>query len=310
MRKALFTVLVCLLAAHTLVLGQGILYANIDKGGGLDKEKSITIDSPPTTNRYIDTVFIDFVGTGDIQKSISNGTDFNANTGLGIVFERYRQSDKSLGFWEKLIQNLELEALINIATTLDTIKSEINGGVVANRRNFGTYILNPVSSKQSVCVKSNIYFNSDAGKFFKFINGLNLGFLSSNAVWKHKDTVTNIGALAMTINVFYEFIPDNYRLSRYRSKYSLLLGAGYTYRGIYGDITSSNNIKLRENILGSRQRVFHGLELLFGFRLNNIRAEFYTPMLKKQKGYGSIDGLTNTQFVFSIKFIGGFPLKF
>ena len=43
--------------------------------------------SAPTDGK----VFIDFVGSGDIQKSISEGKEINANTGMGIIFENYER---------------------------------------------------------------------------------------------------------------------------------------------------------------------------------------------------------------------------
>jgi hypothetical protein len=265
---------------------------------------------PPRAAPTDDKVFVDFVGSGDIQKSVSEGKDINANTGLGIIFERFSGI-------EKIIQSFELEGTINIATTADTIKSKIDNNVLQNGRNFGTYILNPISARQSLYINSNIYFGYPKkdqdkltiyGRVAKTISGINVRVISSNNIWQYDNVTKNLGVLAFRVGVFHEFIPDNYRLSKEnRSKNSLFIGLNYAYRGVFGDISSTKEDELRTKILGSSQTAFHGIEANFGFRLNNLRAEFQMPILKPSDK--SIDGLTNTQFQFSIKFVGGFALK-
>jgi hypothetical protein len=258
-------------------------------------------ESPPTN----DPVFIDFVGSGDIQKSLNEGKDINANTGVGIIFERYAGQDA-------LVQSFELEGVINIATTADTILASIESGLLANRRNFGTYILNPVSAKQSLFINSNIFFRHSEAEGFAFfrkaINGANVRVIASNSTWRYDSTsYSDLGALSFRAGVFHEFIPDNYRLSKEgRSKYSLTLGVNYTYKGIFGDITSEKNGALREKFLGTTRKSYNGFEVNFGFKLNNLRAEFQMPIISKKRA--EVAGLTNTQFQFSIRFIGGFSL--
>jgi hypothetical protein len=268
------------------------------------------------SRRTDDKIYIDFVGAGDIQKSFSQGDQINANTGLGIIFERYAGP-------EKVVQSLEMEAVINIATTADTITAEMDATKgYTNQSDFGTYILNPVSAKQSLYLNSNVYFGfldsstnkswTDLNSFAKFssiVSGLNFRVISSNNTWVYQDTASNLGAISLRMGIFHEFIPDNYRLTKEekRSKYSFVFGVNYSFRGIIGDITSEKNNDLRKKILGTGQTSFNGLEFNLGFRLNNLRAEFQMPILKPRDG--SVDGLTNTQFIFSIKFVGGFPLK-
>jgi len=260
-------------------------------------------------------IYIDFVGSGDIQKSVSEGKEIKANTGIGIIFERYNDT-------LKVFQSIEIEGIINIATTSDTIQSIFQNDILMNRRSFGNYVLNPVSAKQSLFINSNIYFGyplskkedkegkeSTFAKISKYVSGVNIRVVASNSLWQYNDIPINLGAIAARAGIFHEFIPDNYRLSEkeLRSKFSLFLGIGLSVRGIIGDITSSENKTLRESFLGSDQTFFAGPEPFFGFRLNNLRAEFQMPILKKKEN--SVYGLTNTQFLFSIKFVGGFPLK-
>jgi hypothetical protein len=263
------------------------------------------IRAAPTSNK----VYIDFVGTGDIQKSVSEGKDINANTGLGVIFDRYNDSTK-------IIQSIELESTINIATTADSINAKIINNAVDNQRSFGSYVLNPISARQSLFIHSNVYFgypDNWFGKVAKVISGINFGLISSNNVWTYNGESKNVGVLLFKGGVFHEFIPDNYRLvgkgesEEGRSKYSLHLGISYSYRGIFGDVRADKNGDFRNQILGSKELNYSGFEGNFGFRLNNLRADFQMPLLKS-KG-NSVDGLTNTQFIFSIRFVGGFSLK-
>lgn len=268
----------------------------------------------PTTSKPTDKfVFIDFVGTGDIQKSLSQGDGITANTGLGIIFERYNGEIQPIFTKSKnYIQSLELEAVINIASTADSIRANFNNNKLENRRSFGTYILNPISQKQSLFLNANVIFGYPDKWFFKkitpIISGINIRLITSNSVWAYEDNFQNLGVLALRAGVFHEFIPDNFRIDeKGRSKYSLFAGINYSYRGIYGDISANQNEEFLKNVLGNTETNFNGFDFNFGFRLNNLRAEFEMPTLRAKNV--QIEGLTNTQFVFSIKFVGGFSLK-
>jgi hypothetical protein len=318
------------------------------------KAKSGPLSSLVTSRPTSDQLFIDFVGKGDIQKSISEGSDLEANTGVGIIFERHRKV-------ESWFQGFELETTINIATTADTIESSFSGTSLQNRRDYGTYVLNPISTKQAFYANALLYFGypskalakakkaardeldkevkevlekdkannasdrelnaamaaytaanedqlSTFGKIASVISGANIRIITSNSVWKFKDTAVHLGVLALRIGVFHEFLPDNIRFNDDgRTEYSLFAGIHYTYRGIFGDLANTNNIGVKNQILGTTQKSYKGLEINFGFRLKNIRAEFQMPFLKGKDA--PVDGLTDTQFLFSIKFIGGFGLK-
>lgn len=266
------------------------------------------VNKPFKFPSYDDGVYIDFVGTGDIQKTVSEGQDIQANTGLGIIYERVNADTN------RFFQSIELDAFINIFTTSDTLNGNMSSGSLTNRRSFSSYVLNPISAKQSVYINANYYFGYPDNWFGRltknYVNGFNARFIASNNVWKYSDdTIRNVSALYARLGLFHEILPDNYRFDQQtgRSKYSCTIGVNYTFRGMFGDLSSEINDAIREKFLGSRQRHFSGLELNFGFRLNNLRAEFQMPILAAKKG--AVDGLTNTQFLFSIKFVGGFGLK-
>lgn len=257
-------------------------------------------------------IFIDFVGSGDIQQSVSNGTDYNANTGLGIIFERYNSFGTDISAPnENLLQTLEIEAVFNIASTTDTIVASFDDetNIMTNGRNFGNYILNPISAKQSLYLNSNVYFgfpNNFFGNYISpVISGLNFRVIASNNTWQLNDEVYELGVMAFRGGIFHEFLPDNYRLNTDgRSRYSLFLGANFTYRGIFGDIVANEDV--RKAFLGNSRTDFKAIEFNFGFRLNNLRVEFQMPIFKDKN---NIQGLTGTQFLFTLKFIGGFGLK-
>ena len=71
----------------------------------------------------------------------------------------------------------------------------------------------------------------------------------------------------------------------------------------YSEITED----LRQQILGTTELGFSGLELSLGVKLNNLRAEVIMPSLSRNDA--EVRGLTGTQFVTSITFVGGFPLQ-
>lgn len=287
--------------------------------------------------------YLDFVGSGDIQQSISSGAKLNANTGIGIVFERFSDTTmvtrwKEKTVWknkkrtkeiysiqvpkgmERFIQSFDLESTINIASTADTLRSNIQNFNFTNKRDFGTYVLNPISARQSLYLNGNVYFGypidtatgkeTCIGKITHYISGLNFRVIASNNVWHYDSNSVNLGVIAARMGIFYEFVPDDYRLTeKFKSRYSIFFGINYCYRGIIGDINSKDKMHIKNEIIGSDRRGFHGMEFNFGFRLNNLRAEFQMPTIFKGKENVSIEGLTNTQFMFSIKFIGGFSLK-
>lgn len=267
---------------------------------------------------------IDFVGTANLQQNISEANEgVQGSAGLGVIFERYflqRDEDGLLksGYESNFIESLDMEAYINVASSVDSLRAEVVTNQVANQRLFGTYILNPVSPKQSVFINTNIFFNPELnwekGSWItKLISGANVRVNASNILWNLNDGTTNLsrfaGAISFRAGLFHEFLPNNViRDDKNKRKYSVRLGLHYSSRHITGDISSESNDALRNQFLGTTNRDFSGLEPSFGFRLNNIIAEFTMPMIGGSSKT-DIEGLTDTQFQFSIRFVGGFSLK-
>ena len=315
--KKMITFHVALLLS-TVLLGQDffkkpfiINSQEVSDNSLVDQNKTNYQDFPviytPPSDDYI---YIDFVGSGDIQKSLTDGAGLNGNTGMGVILERYNGTGK-------IIQSLELESTINIATTADTIVALTNNASVVNKRDFGSYLLNPISRNQSLYLNSNIYFgypqNTWISSVTSVISGVNFRLISSNNVWNYNGSSYNLGALLFRAGIFHEFIPDNFRVvgegeaNVGRSIYSIFLGLNYSSRRMFGDLTFEENATVRNEVLGAQQLGYRGVELNFGFRLNNLRAEFQMPVLKTKDK--QVLGLTDTQFLFSIKFVGGFTLK-
>ncbi|MEM9887425.1 MAG: hypothetical protein AAF849_16135 [Bacteroidota bacterium] len=225
--------------------------------------------------------------------------------------------------FKRFFESLDMEAYINVASSVDSLEAqtEINpmnmDTVVINKRLFGNYVLNPISSRQSVFINSDVYFNPEllwvkGGWITKWISGANFRINASNTLWSlpvDDDRSRFAGALNLRFGLFHEFLPNNkIRDKENRRKYSVRLGLNYTFRELAGDISSPSNNSIRDQFLGTTDTSFSGLEPSFGFRLNNIIAEFSMPMIGGSS-MGDIDGLTDTQFLFSIRFVGGFSIK-
>lgn len=304
-----FIITILLLLIPLLNYSQEIASINTNNVKNSDYKQKSTIKE--------EKIHIDFVGTGNLQGSLSQGDDIKGSAGLGVIYERFRGD--SIKYDEELlpikgIKSFEIEAIINVASTVDTTTVNLNNGQITNQRDFGSYILNPFSSKQSLFINSNVYLNPDGdywlNQIAKYISGLNFRVIASNSIWSTPEMGNvNLGVIAYRIGIFHEFLPDDYiRTDEKKSKYSVFLGLNMGYRGIFGDITSEANEEIRTSILGSDRTDFSGIELNFGFRLENIRAEFQMPFLSGSDK-ASINGLTDTQFLFTIRFVGGFSLK-
>lgn len=268
----------------------------------------------PTAN----PTFLDFVGTGDLQQTMASGGDLKATAGAGIIFERVyvdmsdgRDAETLMGKIEKVnIQSWDTELAINLASTSDSLKANVNdAGNITNTRDFGNFVMYPIGKKQSMYFNTNVYFGYKCTMKYiaGIISGLNLRMLTSNNTWTIGNNSINMGVLSLRAGIFHEFLPDNLRFTdEGRVKYSFFLGANFAYRGIVGDIRSVENEQFRKSILGTNRTDWRGVEFNMGFRLNNIRIEFQMPIFN----YGAaVPGLTNTQFLYTIRYVGGFPLK-
>lgn len=288
-------------------------------------EKYLDPEGAPTDgpNQF----FIDFVGSANLQQNVSEANqDVQAAAGLGVIFERYfllsKEKDKELENntetkikrnKKSFFESLDMEAYINVASNIDELSAIQEDGSI-NLRPFGSYLLNPITSKQSIFINTNVYFNPEYHnetwqEIFKWVSGFNIAVNGSNTLWRLDESTTkDAGALSLKGRFFHEFLPNDKIRVDNRRKYSVFLGFGYGYRLLVGDISSESNDSLRQSFLGTTDDNFSGLEFYFGFRLNNIIAEFNISSVGGANR-DDIDGLTDTQFVFTLRFVGGFSLK-
>jgi hypothetical protein len=288
----------------------------------LKKEKKSLVKSLNRLNRKIKTSgkkigeANNSSDQSDIQKELQTSKD-SIKDSLKTIKHSIKDFDIDKKF-NRFFESLDMEAYINVASSVDSLEAILDEGNVTNTRLFGNYVLNPVSSKQSVFINSNVYFNPEVlwvrGAWIpKLVSGANFRVNASNVLWSliEDDNVNSryAGALNLRFGLFHEFLPnDKIRDDKNRRKYSVRLGINYTFRELTGDISSPTNDSIRSQFLGTTDTSFSGIEPSFSFRLNNIIAEFSMPMIGGA-GRDDIDGLTDTQFLFSIRFVGGFSIK-
>jgi hypothetical protein len=280
----------------------------VNIAGAPDKDVAST---PPTLR---------FVGQGNIQQSLNTGAKVAANTGIGVV---YRQnSSKRYG----LLHSIEIDFSINVASTVDTIKSINNASnVVTNREDFGNSVLLPLNSGQAFAFNFKGYLTERGGEKGKgnyrrngapralggVISGFNISLAGSNRNWEFVDvnpdaatTRVKTSLLSFYVGPFFEFITPN-KENKYGENASITLGLGYSGRWILGDVRQTTQTEFRNKLLGSEENYFGGPELTLGLRFYNIKAEVHLPFLSNKAG---VPGLSGTHLTTFIGFSGGFPI--
>lgn len=265
-----------------------------------------------------------FVGTGDLQFGLTDRTAANkgipANTGLGVLFWRIWRGGREL----------QLDAKINIASTVDTVFAQTTAtGVITNNRLFGRYALVPAGSGQATQLNALLYFPRPAMRFGeydsltypkklgRFVSGMDINAAASNQVWTAMTPAVagaaptmrsvNVSTLAWRLGFFHDFMPQE--LGRQKG-YAIRFGLNVISRSLQGDIGLHTDPMeaMRRDFLGASNTTFWGGELLLALRLKNIRAEASLPYIFRRNNE-TIPGMTGGQFITSISFVGGFPLS-
>ena len=236
----------------------------------------------------------DFVGGGDLNSIRQSGESTTAgNISLGLYYLREFHETK-------FFRDIEIDLALNIATTADSFM--ING----DPRSFGNYILNPINTRQSARLDFYSLFKDPEGEQNLrsiIIDGAFLRFYGSNSTWTFDQTPISTTAVHFKIGLFHEFLPDE--VAR-KNNSSVMLGLAWSLRAIAGDMVANDKALLKE-ILNTEKSVYKGFDFVFGVKFNNIRGEFLLPLISN-KGDLDIPGLTNSQFITQVRFIGGFPL--
>ncbi|HXB10983.1 MAG TPA: Ig domain-containing protein, partial [Bacteroidia bacterium] len=142
-----------------------------------------SLATPPT---------IEFVGQGDIQQSINTGAKIQANTGIGVI---YRENSRTQYHF---LHHIEVDFSINVASTVDTIKS-INNAMnqVTNKQDFGNSVLLPLNSGQAFSFAFTGYFSERGGKNGNYqrnasprslggvLSGFKVSVAGSNRNWEY-----------------------------------------------------------------------------------------------------------------------------
>lgn len=175
----------------------------------------INIAVNPYPDKIVIPPTISFVGQGNIQESLNSGAKPAANTGIGVVYRE--NSSRPYSF----LHNITIDFSINIASTVDTIKSantflttpiaatspsNKNVNTVTNRADFGSSALLPLNSGQAFAFNFIGYFTNKGGEngnyrrnaapkpLAKIVSGFNLSFAGSNRNWSYDSlTVINNG---------------------------------------------------------------------------------------------------------------------
>lgn len=248
---------------------------------------------------------IQFVGSGNIQKSLNSGEEIPANTGIGVIYRETLHGKETL----KWLYNFELALNINIASTVDTLKPEFNEKKeIINQRDFGNSILLPSNSGQSFNLSFKGYFsNKDTQHpapkpILSLISGFYVNLTGANRNWAYDSTYARASVISFQAGIFHDFVDRDQR----QHGYSITMGLGYTGRFLMGDVAHSRNMDVRKSLLGTTSTSFHGVEFSLAITLKNIRASVRIPYLYAKD---EVPGLSGVQPNTIIGFVGGFSLE-
>ncbi|MBO6515433.1 MAG: hypothetical protein JJ975_02685 [Bacteroidia bacterium] len=259
-----------------------------------------------------DPFSIKIVGNGNIQNSLESGTDIPTNTGIGISVVKYLYEEREGGQEGEMkiahntfagFYKVTLDASINVASTVDTLVANFEDQEVTNQSDFGTSILTPLNQGggQAADIELTGFYAQTKGKL---LSGLRLRYIGSNRNWDLPDSngsnLEKVTTNMLRFGGFHEFV-----VPQSRKDYSVTLGVAYAYNGIAGDLGLEKNDDIREAILGTTKRHYHGAEIGLNFRLKNVRVNFSYPVFPWQ---GQVSGLTGGRLVTGISFIGGFGI--
>ncbi len=248
---------------------------------------------------------LNFYGAGNIQKSLDNGEKIPASTGLGVNwnywFPKPADTTKRFSF-----DKLELDAMINVAATVDTIiaKYDVNK-LITNSSTFGSSILTPLNSGQAVKLSLRLNFRKPILFRSLFIDGIKIKYVGSNRNWQFDNNGQN-QVIQGTNNYFRIGAFQEFLTKKLLDDYSINFGLYIAYNSIQGDIGQKSNDSYRSKILGTTNTSFWGPEVALEIRLKNLRAEFGYSWLGTDN---EVPGLTGGRLLTTISFVGGFGLK-
>lgn len=287
-------------STYVLIFAIFILNVQNSFSQGLPNTK-IDIETKAEANNEKDNeikkVFeITFVGEGNLQSSLTSGDKLSPNTGLGVTLNRWFED-------ESKIRQFSISLSISVANSFDTINAQLDNNLVSNQRDFGSFLLIPTNNKQSALLTSTFYFNRVNNKLAKVFSGASFTFLGARSIWHLNSIDYHMAAVQWKLGVFHDFVPDKYR---YQNGYSIIVGANFGGRYLLGDINYKANETARDQFINTKSKSFYAFEMYAQIKLRNIIAEVNLPLFFNSD---EVPGLTRSQLVTTIRFIGGFPLK-
>lgn len=261
---------------------------------------TVIVEAQTANDSTVRQPTINFYGTGNIQKSLGNGEQIPASTGIGV---NYQQWYPETGLLYNIINKLEVDALINVASNVDTVVATYDGSNrITNASSFGNSILTPLASGQAVKIGLKLNFNRDF--LGETISGVKVRYTGANRNWQETDSTAAIQstASAFRIGVFHEFLKPDLLLN----DLSINFGVYLAYNSIKGDLSMESNKNFMKQILNTNRNTFIGPEVELEIRLKNLRAQFAYSWL--QPG-SDVPGLTDGRLITTISFVGGFGLK-
>ncbi|MBK7426507.1 MAG: hypothetical protein IPI60_05460 [Saprospiraceae bacterium] len=286
-----------------LILTSSFAIAQIPKGKFEWEEEVEIAGTEPTIP---DTTKIFLMGMGDLQNSLGSGDGFQANTGLGIRFNRFWPGN--LDKKKKFFREIEFDLYVNVASTADSIFIDQNNGAISNRRSLGNYLLVPMNSGQAAVFNLKGFFiepnNPNLINWRKLVNGFYGQVIASNSRWVIDDKSYNVTGGSFKIGFFHEFVPMWIRRTE---DVSIQVGLSYSMRGVFGDLATPTESINRMELLGTEQTIFHGVEANIEFIVKSVKVQVAIPFIFA-KPESNIPGLTNMQFVTALKFIADVPV--
>ncbi len=259
-----------------------------------------------------DTTHLDFVGAGNVQRSLDNGEGLPASTGLGVVLDEYHRRKQIFG---GTVDRVRFSGQINVANTDDSLSVVYGANGPENPSQVGEAIMTPLVGRRAVDLDLMVFFSDSVKRIKKdssviqrsvsswrsLISGVQVKYTGSNRL-----LVDSSGSVKCTINALRIRLFHDILSREYNHDFNVLIGLGWGFNSLRGDVAQQGNDAYREHLLGTRNMFFGGLETFAMFRIKNIRAEFSYTWLDVG---GNVAGLSGSRMVTTISFVGGFPVK-
>lgn len=258
-----------------------------------------------------DTTHFEFVGSGNIQRSLDEGEGLPASTGLGLILDEYHVAPQIFRGW---VNRVRFSGQINVANTQDTLTAEIGPtGRISEPSLLGEAIMTPLVGRRAVNLDLMVFFSDTVRRIKKdgtevkkrrpigIMSGMQVRYTGSNMTLADTTGAVKSTMNAMRFRLFHDILSKDYN-----KDFNVLIGAGWGFNSLRGDVAQSSYRDFRTRWLGTTTVKFAGIEAFAAFRIKNIQAEFSYTWLDRT---GSVPGISGSRMVTTISFVGGFPVK-